>query len=68
MTARNFIDLLGAQQSAEAKDALEEILASTAMDFLDAKKRDIASSLFNGKSEDESIEVEDEQSEVQNEE
>lgn len=67
MDARNFIDLLGAQQSAEAKDALEELLASTAMDALDAKKKEIASTLFNGKSDEseESVEVEDQQPEVQ---
>jgi hypothetical protein len=52
MDARQFIDLIGAGQSAEAKDALEELLSQTAFGALEAKKQEIATTLFNGKVEE----------------
>lgn len=45
---RNFIDLVGAGQNSEAKDALEEILSAKAFDSLDGRKKDIANSLYAG--------------------
>lgn len=52
MDARQFIDLVGAGQSAEAKDALSELLAAKAFDSLEAKKQEVATTLFNGKVEE----------------
>jgi hypothetical protein len=51
MDARQFIDLVGAGQSSEAKDALEELLSSTAFEKLEAKKQEMASTIFTGKEE-----------------
>ena len=52
MDARQFIDLVGAGQSAEARDALEELLSSSAFEKLEAKKQEMASSIFTGKEEE----------------
>lgn len=52
MDARQFIDLVGAGQSAEAKDALEELLSSTAFEKLEAKKQEMASTIFTGREEE----------------
>jgi hypothetical protein len=52
MDARQVIDMLGAGQNAEAKSALEELLSATAFDALEAKKQDVASALFNGRTEE----------------
>ena len=49
MDARQFIDLVGAGHSAEAKDALEELLSSTAFEKLEAKKQEMAATIFTGK-------------------
>lgn len=51
MDARQFIDMLAAGQSSEAKDALSELLSTRAMEALESKKQEIASTLFNGKEE-----------------
>ncbi len=51
MDARQFVDLVGAGQSSEAKDALEELLSSTAFEKLEAKKQEMASTIFTGKEE-----------------
>ena len=59
MDIRNFIDLVGANQNAEAKDALEEILSGKAFEALEGRKQEIAGSLYAG-SEQESEENEDE--------
>ena len=56
MDARQFIDLVGAGQSAEAKDALEELLSSTAFEKLEAKKQEMASTIFTGKEEEPVVE------------
>lgn len=56
MDARQFIDLVGAGQSSEAKDALEELLSSTAFEKLEAKKQEMASTIFTGKEEQSSEE------------
>jgi hypothetical protein len=52
MDARQVIDMLGAGQNAEAKSALEELLSATAFSALEAKKQDVASALFNGRTEE----------------
>jgi hypothetical protein len=52
MDARQFIDLVGAGQSAEARDALEELLSSAAFEKLEAKKQEMASTIFTGKEEE----------------
>jgi hypothetical protein len=52
MDARQFIDLVGAGQSAEAKNALEELLSSTAFEKLEAKKQEMASTIFTGREEE----------------
>ena len=59
MDIRNFIDLVGANQNAEAKDALEEILSGKAFEALEGRKQEIAGSLYAGP-EQESEENEDE--------
>ena len=48
MDIRNFIDLVGANQNAEAKDALEEILSGKAFEALEGRKQEIAGSLYAG--------------------
>jgi hypothetical protein len=68
MDARQVIDMLGAAQNSEAKSALEELLSAKAFDALEAKKQDVASTLFNGRTEDqpeaeEQIEAEETQGE-----
>lgn len=45
---RNFIDLLAQDNNIEARESLEEILASRAFDALDNYKKEIASTLFTG--------------------
>ena len=52
MDARQFLDMLAAGQSAEAKDAFAELLSTKAMEALEAKKQEVASTIFNGKEED----------------
>jgi hypothetical protein len=52
MDARQVIDMLGAGQNAEAKSSLEELLSAKAFDALEAKKQDVASALFNGRTEE----------------
>lgn len=57
MDTRQFVDLVGAGQASEARDALAELLAAQAYSSLEAKKQEIASTLFNGKvAEPESVE------------
>jgi hypothetical protein len=68
MDARQVIDMLGAGQNSEAKSAIEELLSAKAFDALEAKKQDVASTLFNGRTEDqpedeEQIEAEETQGE-----
>jgi hypothetical protein len=45
---RNFIDLVAAGNNADAKEALSELLSARAFESLDDKKKEMASSLFNG--------------------
>lgn len=65
MDAKQFLDMLAAGQSAEAKDALEELLSTRALEALEAKKQEVASTLFNGREEEpEQQEVETETDET----
>jgi hypothetical protein len=64
MDARQFLDMLAAGQSAEAKDALEELLSTRALEALEAKKQEVASTLFNGREEEPEQEAETEEGET----
>ena len=44
----DFVNQIAAAQSADAKETLNNILSQKAMEALDDKKQEIASSLFNG--------------------
>lgn len=52
MDTRQFIDLLGAGQSSEAKSALEDLISAKAFEALETKKQEIGSTLFNGKEQE----------------
>lgn len=60
MDARQFVDLIGTGQNAEAKDALEELLATKAFDALESRKQEIATTLFN-KQEEQQVETQNEE-------
>ena len=66
MDARQFLDMLAAGQSSEAKDALGELLSTRALEALEAKKQEVASTLFNGR--EEAPEQEEQQLETETEE
>jgi hypothetical protein len=59
----DFVNQIAAAQSADAKDTLNNILSQKAMEALDGKKQEIASSLFNGveaqPEDEEDVEVQD---------
>ena len=59
MDTRQFIDLLGAGQSSEAKSALEDLISAKAFEALEAKKQEVGSILFNGK--EQQVETQEEQ-------
>ena len=59
MDTRQFIDLLGAGQSSEAKSALEDLISARAFEALEAKKQEIGSTLFNGREQE--LETQEEQ-------
>jgi DNA polymerase III alpha subunit len=44
---RNFIDLVAQGNNIDAKSTLEDLISSRAFDSLEAKKREMASSLFS---------------------
>ena len=46
---RNFIDLVAAGDNSQAKEAVSELLSTRAFETLDAKKQEMAATLFNGK-------------------
>ena len=48
---RNFIDLVGQGNNAEAKDALDELLSARAFEALEAKKQEIGATMFAGQEE-----------------
>jgi hypothetical protein len=49
---KNFIDLVVSGQNLEAKSTLENLISSRAFEALDEKKRELASGLFGGMSEE----------------
>lgn len=52
MEVSNFIDSLAAGNAAQAKESLNDLLSARAFEALDAKKTEIAQSLFaNGEQE-----------------
>jgi hypothetical protein len=57
METSQFIDQLSAGNSAEAKDTLNNLLSTRAFESLDAKKVELAKSIFTGK--EDSVEVQD---------
>jgi hypothetical protein len=57
METSQFIDQLSAGDSAEAKDTLNNLLSARAFESLDAKKIELAKSMFTGK--EDSVEVQD---------
>ena len=59
MDTRQFIDLLGAGQSSEAKSALEDLISARAFEALESKKQEVGSTLFNGK--EQQVETQEEQ-------
>ena len=48
MTTATFIDQLAAGQAAEAKETLADLLSAKAFEALDAKKQELATTLFGG--------------------
>lgn len=49
---RNFIDMVAQGNNVEAKSTLEDLISSRAFDALEAKKREMSSTLFtNGEQE-----------------
>jgi hypothetical protein len=57
METSQFIDQLSAGNAAEAKDTLNNLLSARAFESLDAKKVELAKSIFGGK--EETVEVQD---------
>ena len=48
MDTKQFIDLVAAGEGDQARTVLDELLSAKAFESLDAKKQEIASTLFNG--------------------
>ena len=57
METSQFIDQLSAGNASEAKDTLNNLLSARAFESLDAKKIELAKSMFTGK--EDSVEVQD---------
>ena len=57
METSQFIDQLSAGNAAEAKETLNNLLSARAFESLDAKKVELAKSIFTGK--EETVEVQD---------
>ena len=63
---RQFIDQLAAGENVDAKNSLENVLASKSFDALDAYKKQIAQSIF-GNEENSQVETETEVQETETE-
>ena len=64
MTTETFINQLASGQAADAKETLADLLSARAFEALDARKQELAASLFNGQTEEEpaienTVEVQD---------
>jgi hypothetical protein len=57
METSQFIDQLSAGNASEAKDTLNNLLSARAFESLDAKKVELAKSMFTGK--EDSVDVQD---------
>lgn len=51
METSKFIDLVAAGEAAGAKDALNDLLSAKAYETLDARKVELAKTIFNGVTE-----------------
>lgn len=58
MDTQTFINKVAAGEAAEAKETLNDLLSSRAFESLDAKKVELARSIFNGQEETTDPEVE----------
>ena len=63
MDTQTFIDKVAAGNAVEAQQVLNDLLAAKAFEALDAKKVELAQTIFNGQSEEQSddlnVEVQD---------
>jgi len=59
MTAETFINQLASGQAADAKETLADLLSARAFEALDARKQELATSLFGGQQEQPEVEVQD---------
>lgn len=60
---RQFIDNLAAGNNSEAKESIENAISSKAFDALDNYKKQIAQNVFNDKSQEETVEIQDSETE-----
>ena len=56
MTTETFINQLAAGQAADAKETLADLLSARAFEALDARKQELATSLFGGQQEQPAVE------------
>jgi hypothetical protein len=59
MTTETFINQLASGQAADAKETLADLLSARAFEALDARKQELATSLFGGQQEQPEVEVQD---------
>ena len=59
MTAETFINQLASGQASDAKETLADLLSARAFEALDARKQELATSLFGGQQEQPEVEVQD---------
>jgi len=59
MTAETFINQLASGQAADAKETLADLLSARAFEALDARKQELATSLFGGQQKQPEVEVQD---------
>lgn len=53
MNTQDFIDRVAEGKSADAQEALKDILSARAFDALDSRKQSLASNLFGGQQQEE---------------
>jgi len=61
MDIQNFINQIAAGDNVEAKDTLDGVLSAKAFDALQAHKKDLATTIFGGKEEDQEVEEDSEE-------
>jgi len=57
MDTQTFIDRVAAGNAVEAQQVLNDLLSAKAFEALDAKKVELAQNIFNGKSEEQTDEL-----------